>query len=146
MSPTSLSLSPARASKLVHESFQSSPRPYQSQPTSAEVSPRGKSSPAFVQSDTSIDGTNLSTEAAGAMPDTSSEAHHTARSESTLRGTATSANGSKVTWVYHGAVNKQGLPDGQGKRTFSNGEIYEGMWSAGVRNGFGRTQHADGAV
>lgn len=64
----------------------------------------------------------------------------------TLQGSALSANGSKVTWVYHGFVNGNKLPQGRGTRTFSNGEIFDGSWSAGVPHGAGRTLHADGAV
>jgi hypothetical protein len=64
----------------------------------------------------------------------------------TLQGSATSANGTKVTWIYHGNVNSKQLPEGKGTRTFSNGEVYEGMWCAGLRHGVGQTLHADGAL
>jgi hypothetical protein len=64
----------------------------------------------------------------------------------TLQGSATSANGSKVTWIYYGDVNSKQLPHGKGTRTFSNGEVYEGMWCAGLRHGVGQTLHADGAL
>ena len=64
----------------------------------------------------------------------------------TLQGSATSANGSKVSWVYQGTVNSRKLPEGKGTRSFSNGEVYEGMWRAGVQHGAGHTLHADGAV
>lgn len=65
---------------------------------------------------------------------------------SMLQGSAISANGSKVTWVYHGTLNVHKMPEGKGTRTFSNGEVYDGMWHEGLRHGNGRTVHADGAV
>ncbi len=65
---------------------------------------------------------------------------------SVLQGSATSSNGSKVTWVYHGTLNVRKMPEGKGTRTFSNGEVYDGMWHEGLRHGNGRTVHADGAV
>jgi len=96
VSPTSLSLSPSRSSKLGHDAFQSSPRPCQAQSSSVENSPRASTSPTSMQSIASTHESNAATESAS--------------------------------------------------RTVSNGEIYHGMWSAVVRSGFGRTQHADGVV
>jgi len=33
---------------------------------------------------------------------------------------------------------KYGLPDGRGKYTYKNGDIYEGYWSNGLKNGQGK--------
>ncbi len=33
--------------------------------------------------------------------------------------------------VFQGATNEQGLPHGEGRYQYANGDLYEGMWKDG---------------
>ena len=47
--------------------------------------------------------------------------------------------------VYEGPVNKEGMPDGRGKYTFSEGGAYEGELKDGKPHGFAISIQPDGA-
>lgn len=141
LSPSSPVISPSNSIKLARASLQSSPRP---QPGSEDGSPcpsRDTGHLEQITGDCDVQLTN--TERNIDFKDSASDVES---GVCTLQGSATSANGSKVTWIYHGNVNSMQLPEGTGTRTFSNGEVYEGMWCAGLRHGVGQTLHADGAL
>ncbi len=146
LSPSSPALSP-HSSVLAHSYY--SPRP---EPESHEGSLCASSDPSCMQESVCEHSSHFSTATqelelpekhSNGVGDSSLDGKSRAF---TLHGSATSADGAKVSWVYIGAVNAQNLPEGKGTRTFSNGEVYEGMWFKGLRHGVGRTLHADGAV
>lgn len=144
VSPTSPVFSPTSDPKLARSQLLLSPR---SDSDSQEGTLCASSDPCQVHDDTLSTGAHSTS---GDMCE-SLDSENGAPAEidfksCTLQGSATSASGSKVTWVYHGLVNKQKLPEGHGARTFSNGEMFEGSWKAGLPHGPGRTLHADGAV
>src|SRR5690606_27847137 len=51
-------------------------------------------------------------------------------------------NGDKAN--YYGEVNSSGVPHGWGKIDYSTGDIYEGDWVNGLREGSGRELMANG--
>ncbi len=146
LSPSSPVLSPQHFS-LQQNCSHSSPRP---EPESHEGSMCASSDPSYVQDNTGHYGAQsraVEDESQENMLDSAAETPFDSETRRcTLQGSATSANGSKVSWVYQGTVNSRKLPEGKGTRSFSNGEVYEGMWRAGVQHGAGHTLHADGAV
>ena len=144
VSPTSPVLSPSSDPNLARSQLLLSPRP---DSDSQEGTLCASSDPCQVHDDTM----NIGAQSTSGHMCESLDSENGAPVEidfksCTLQGSATSANGTKVTWVYHGQVNNQKLPEGHGARTFSNGEIFEGCWKAGLPHGPGRTLHADGAV
>ena len=49
--------------------------------------------------------------------------------------------------TYIGYVNKEtNSPDGQGKMMYDNGDVYDGEWVNGVRQGIGRMTYANGDI
>ena len=48
--------------------------------------------------------------------------------------------------IYHGETNSRWQPAGHGTMHSPNGKIYDGMWIAGMRNGFGISLDSDGNV
>ena len=48
--------------------------------------------------------------------------------------------------VYSGQVINDGMPHGNGKMVYPNGDIYNGQWERGKRHGKGEYTAADGAV
>ncbi len=117
------------------------------EPESQEGSPFDSTSQCYKQDSTLSRGAlTLSGDICESLEGEVDTAHDDESQSCILQGSAISANGSKVTWVYHGFVNLQKLPQGRGNRTFSNGEVFDGFWRAGVPHGSGRTVHADGAV
>ncbi len=146
LSPSSPALSP-HSSVLTHSYY--SPRP---EPESHEGSLCASSDPSYMQENVDELGAHFSTATQqlelpkNHLIDGGDSSLDGESRTFTLQGSATSADGSKVSWVYNGTVNAQNLPEGKGIRTFSNGEVYDGMWFKGLRHGVGRTLHADGAV
>ena len=57
------------------------------------------------------------------------------------QGKLTYSNGN----VYEGEF-KKGLPEGQGKQTFLSGDVYEGAFKNGYREGQGKYTFANGDV
>jgi hypothetical protein len=145
LSPSSPVLSPQSFS-LQQSCSHSSPRP---EPESHEGSMCASSDPSYVQENTGDYGAQsraVKDESENMLDSAAESPLDSETRRCTLQGSATSANGSKVSWVYQGTVNSRKLPEGKGTRSFSNGEVYEGMWRAGVQHGAGHTLHADGAV
>ena len=48
--------------------------------------------------------------------------------------------------IYVGEVNNNGEPQGQGKMTYGNGDVYEGAWNDGKKHGQGKMIYEDGNV
>lgn len=48
------------------------------------------------------------------------------------------------TGVYEGEIDENGLCSGYGKFTYKNGDVYEGEWLMGVREGKGKMTYSDG--
>ena len=47
---------------------------------------------------------------------------------------------------YEGDLDKHGQPQGHGKMTYADGNVYEGNFKDGLANGLGKCEYADGAV
>tara|TARA_B100000795_G_scaffold153047_1_gene114675 strand:+ start:288 stop:1400 length:1113 start_codon:yes stop_codon:yes gene_type:complete len=45
---------------------------------------------------------------------------------------------------YSGCLNFEASPDGFGKMSYKDGDIYEGNWSRGYRSGFGKLSYSNG--
>ena len=61
-------------------------------------------------------------------------------------GTMNSRSGTPGAGAYEGTTNERGEPDGQGKRVFASGHVYEGRWKDGRCDGFGVFTYPDGQV
>ena len=48
--------------------------------------------------------------------------------------------------VFEGQVVSDGIPHGNGKMRYPNGDVYNGQWHQGKRHGKGEYQAADGAI
>jgi hypothetical protein len=84
------------------------------------------------------------TEATKALEEASIQISKTTNSQSWKMANLQNPEGKN--YRYAGGVNKEGLPHGFGVATYTNGDIYRGVWENGYQNGSGKWIYTSGDV